>query len=1010
MAPSKPKKGAQSAAAAAAAAGPPKTIASLPPDLIIRAFTFLPVADLSAVARVSRRFKILAYNDDVYDPKLRALGITGDGSSGGLGAPASGLANPDSDTDNADGGLVDMLSTRLRQMPGGDMLPASTKYLETGTLWSSLVDTDAAALASSGQQALPAAEAKENNSAATDASVSGKVDSAVVASPSLATTTTTTTTTTSATAAASSVVPEGEMDISMDAPIEASSDEDLPDAASKVTAATAPAEPSSPVPAGDAAAATTPASPVSPQQQITSTLTIAKPTLIIGHGGLQGASGKTANALSVGGFKKQASVASPSAFFRGSGKTGRELFRQMYTQLCPYFLDFRKRQKDSKVFKDFKDLSQVAVVLRKLKLFSDAHFILDCDDIHFAIETTIEWFESMLLGQFERAYDSKNISEMQRNAWAAYNLNGGHACVQLFISKNPVFFDPTFNPSLISSKLPAGGAAVGYTLADDFAKFSDYTLNNCRAQARIIAHVFPPEADALTSFVNKVFEDSVAEYLSAVLAAAKEREGVGIYLHTLATGIHCCMQFADYISVNDAAVPVQTDKLKASVVALVKPYTKTYMKQELEYMSSKFENELEKWANRKDAKKKKAGATAKYIADQDQAQAHKRQVMNTMKSIMFAPVALGKMVTGLGGNNKVKPHLQSLLDNAEPVTTLPVQQEDNVTYHLDDDNSLNGLVSLELCLHLMHTNKEALGRVLVVTSATDPTKIRTNVEKVFCALLSVIGPNHIKPAFDTAISRLSTAKLSDAQDEKAVSPDSLQFFELVHIADLIQQMVEVYYQEDVKSWIDESDFLADIVVDKKAFERLLDDCVASGMDKAIQVLVNQVDYILLVEQKKEDYNPLEKDVVVDLKPTLACRRVIDCLNSHAKILYGVAEKNTMEVFFGEVGTRIFNVICKNIKRLQISQTGAMQLILDLNTFYTWSTTLRVSSVKKMFEVLKELGNLFLADGGDELRKLVHDLPRYQGQLRIEEVYELLASRTDYKKIQKYVETKECCIQ
>ncbi|KAJ3163213.1 F-box protein: endocytic membrane traffic, recycling ReCYcling 1 [Geranomyces michiganensis] len=998
MAPSKAKRGTPSAAAAAAPA-PPKTIASLPPDLIIRTFTFLPIADLSTVARVSRRFKILVYNDDVYEPKLRALGIaTGD-------INVAVVANPtdagSSDTD--DGGLVDMLSTRLRQMPGGHMLPASTKYLETGTLWSSLVDSDIKGGEPLGvgvttEQQPQAAAAAANPTDATTASnvTEGNVqDSVLPSSPPVDT------------------APEGEMDISMDAPIEASSDEDLPDASSSSAAAagSSPSEPAATSTAADAAASSTPQSPVSPQQQITSTLTIAKPTLVIGHGGLQGASGKAANTLTVGGFKKQASVSSPSAFFRGSGKTGRELFRQMFTQLCPYFLDFRKRQKDSKVFKDFKDLSQVAVVLRKLKLFSEAHFMLDCDDIHFAIETTIEWFESMLLGQFERAYDAQNISEMQRNAWAAFNLNGGHACVQLFISKNPVFFDPTFNPSLISSKLPAGGAtAVGYTLADDFAKFSDYTLNNCRAQARIIARVFPPEADALTSFVNKVFEDSVAEYLSAVLAAAKEREGVGIYLHTLATGIHCCMQFADYISANDAGVSVQTDKLKASVVALVKPYTKTYMKQELEYMSSKFDNELEKWANRKDTKKKKAGATAKFIADQDQAQAHKRQVMHTMKTIMFAPVALGKMVTGLGGNNKVKPHLQSLLDNAEPVTTLPVQQEDNVTYHLDDDNSLNGLVSLELCLHLMHTNKEALGRVLVVTSATDPTKIRANVEKVFCALLSVIGPNHIKPAFDAAIARLSTAKLSDAQDEKAVSPDSLQFFELVHIADLIQQMVEVYYQEDVKSWIDESDFLADIVVDKKAFERLLDDCVASGMDKAIQVLVNQVDYILLVEQKKEDYNPLEKDVVVDLKPTLACRRVIDCLNSHAKILYGVAEKHTMEVFFGEVGARIFNVICKNIKRLQISQTGAMQLILDLNTFYNWSATLRVSSVKKMFEVLKELGNLFLADGGDELRKLVHDLPRYQGQLRIEEVYELLASRTDYKKIQKYVETKECCIQ
>lgn len=64
----------------------------------------------------------------------------------------------------------------------------------------------------------------------------------------------------------------------------------------------------------------------------------------------------------------------------------------------------------------------------------------------------------------------------------------------------------------------------------------------------------------------------------------------------------------------------------------------------------------------------------------------------------------------------------------------------------------------------------------------------------------------------------------------------------------------------------------------------------------------------------------------------------------------------------------------------------------------------------MFKALKELGNLFLADGSEELRSLVHDSPRFNGALRIEEIYELLQSRTDYKEIRSQVEAKECCIQ
>ena len=107
---------------------------------------------------------------------------------------------------------------------------------------------------------------------------------------------------------------------------------------------------------------------------------------------------------------------------------------------------------------------------------------------------------------------------------------------------------------------------------------------------------------------------------------------------------------------------------------------------------------------------------------------------------------------------------------------------------------------------------------------------------------------------------------------------------------------------------------------------------------------------------------------------------------------------------------LLSVITKNIKRLQVSQTGAMQLICDMNRYYDWAYSMHISSLSKLFQVLKELGNLFLADGSEELSKLVHDAPRFQNALRVEEIYELMQSRTDYKKIQKQVEAKECIIQ
>lgn len=70
----------------------------------------------------------------------------------------------------------------------------------------------------------------------------------------------------------------------------------------------------------------------------------------------------------------------------------------------------------------------------------------------------------------------------------------------------------------------------------------------------------------------------------------------------------------------------------------------------------------------------------------------------------------------------------------------------------------------------------------------------------------------------------------------------------------------------------------------------------------------------------------------------------------------------------------------------------------------------MTSVTKLFTIMKELGGLFIADGGEELRDMVHDSQKFQGQFRLEEILELLSSRADYKKIQKYIEAKDCVIQ
>ena len=110
-----------------AAAAPPKHISTLPPDLISRIFSFLPVPSLPTVACVSRRWKVLVYNDEIYDPKLYLLGMAASYLLAATPLPATVAAT------GADGVATfdakDRLVARLRQLPGGQFLPTNGKFL-----------------------------------------------------------------------------------------------------------------------------------------------------------------------------------------------------------------------------------------------------------------------------------------------------------------------------------------------------------------------------------------------------------------------------------------------------------------------------------------------------------------------------------------------------------------------------------------------------------------------------------------------------------------------------------------------------------------------------------------------------------------------------------------------------------------------------------------------------------------------------------------------------------------
>ncbi|WOO81899.1 Recyclin-1 [Vanrija pseudolonga] len=321
----------------------------------------------------------------------------------------------------------------------------------------------------------------------------------------------------------------------------------------------------------------------------------------------------------------------------------------------------------------------------------------------------------------------------------------------------------------------------------------------------------------------------------------------------------------------------------------------------------------------------------------------------------------------------------------------------------DDFDRLQLLVSLDTALELIHGDRESLKRTETFGKypAKTGTKVREAIEEIFILLLKAVGDRHIAPGFRIATQQMLTYKPADHAQSNSVAP-LLQFFELVHVGDTIQSMVQVYFDKEVAQYVDKTDFLNPVMREKKRFESVLDDAVAAGLNAGIEVLMNQVEHIIVVKTGPREYYP-EPGVPMELGPTLGCREAIKSLEMHCNLLKGSTTKEVLEVFYQEVGIRLQAILQRHLKRQIISLEGGFQIIADLNAYHAFVASLKQQRITDDFANLKMLGHVYIVSDAKDLAQIVRDVTRYGGTFTPEDIYEFIQRRSDWKKIEKTVD-------
>ncbi|KAH8102307.1 exocyst complex component Sec10-like protein [Cristinia sonorae] len=739
-------------------------------------------------------------------------------------------------------------------------------------------------------------------------------------------------------------------------------------------------------------------------------------------------------------------------------------------------------------------LSQQAHVLRLLSSFLSYQVkpVRNWEILSSALRAASDRFDDGLLTAFDTC-DSRGDEEGMKAAaqasWDVWEGSSGHwELARAWADKREIFYDQSKWQGLDNF---TDNQELDFDAMDGFMT---HVLDALREHGTRAVRVFPPPANVLLSFAERLANEVVAEYISPLLDRARELS-TELFLKATAATFREAWRIVDMVmEVSKVRPEVDVTRTRAEdvVFKMFESNMDEYLDEEVEVLKQAFEVTCRAWEKTLSDRPKLAVSAvpnpnqARFLGSHNPAQV-KRTVLASFTDVLLLPVtivprttvAVGKAfgaalttggnaaVQGIAMLNPQRWGATTTNSNGRHgyVNNFEKGDPDGTLFEIGDDedevvefekghkkmqssasvSSLSTvttanqsmtstrattpiptsevsfakfdlLLSLDIALELIHADRESLKRAETFSGYPGHYghRVRDTIEEIFVLFLQALAERHIRPGFERAIAQMRAYRPAEHEGTSSVAP-LMQFFELVHVGDTMQSMVQVYFDKELSSHIDKTDFLNSVVREKKRFEDTLDDCVAGGLNAGTDALMNQVDHIIQRLTKPREYYPAEH-AAMDLGPTEGCTEAIKCLQMHCQLLKGSTSKEVLEVFYQEIGLRLIAILQKHIKRQIISLNGGFQIIADLNAYHAFITSLKIPTIISEFSYLKMLGHVYVVEDAKDLAQIVRDVTRYGGAYRPEDIYEFIQRRSDWKKIEKTVDKtmynlsfKEDCI-
>ena len=642
----------------------------------------------------------------------------------------------------------------------------------------------------------------------------------------------------------------------------------------------------------------------------------------------------------------------------------RQEYGKIYGAIAPFYDNAvaSKGHTDAIVFRTYRDPNQQAQMLSNMSRFAKSDISLGWLVRLGKLEALKDAFETAVAREFEHGLIDGDVEgKMRKYAHVLTCLNGGAKGVDMFISRSQVIAEK------LSMGNPLGCLNTGSFSTENSYRFFSNVSTAFNEQVVIMDQVFPPSVNAVVPFLERIGQDVISEYLTTLFDEA-HRSNMEDYLKAVSTTYGQSLNFANSLQPSINSSDTFDSTVEEVIVKAFEPHIDLYLIEEMSFFKRKSEGEVAEWE--KKLSEQDATMQSMFMSNVNR-QADKRDFLTSFKKVVMMPVnvlptfpmsspfgskpATAKaLVNGdsldiptsssqkATRSSSPNPLTAASLSSPRSSSPLPEPPTTELAAKAAIMNSrlegIRSLFSIEIALNLVHAAKSSIERAVVFLNMKGHfgEDARKQCELIFVLLLQTLGTRHIKAGFDQAVEYLSnynprSSESISTDQPRAVTP-LVTFLELVNVGDLIQQMLDVFYEQELIATrlTDRSDFLSPAVKEKKRFEQMLDERVAAGLNKGIEVLLAEVEHILATTQKPEDFNPdasgASSDNVMDIGPSETAKQIVEIVSNHTKMLVGSTEKSMLDVFNQEVGLRLFTALCKHLKRQRISVTGSIKLI------------------------------------------------------------------------------------